>query len=87
MWNRGWDRLFRSKEWGKYPAIDVVRFVARHFYRAADRQRVRILEIGCGTGANLWYLAREGFDAVGLDGSEVAIEIYLRKRSQSRYAP
>ncbi|MFD2881200.1 class I SAM-dependent methyltransferase [Paenibacillus rhizoplanae] len=22
---------------------------------------MRILEVGCGTGANLWYVAREGF--------------------------
>ena len=32
-----------------------------------------VLEIGCGTGANIWYLAREGFAAYGLDGSKVAL--------------
>jgi SAM-dependent methyltransferase len=34
---------------------------------------VRILELGCGPGANLWYLAREGFSAAGIDGSGTAI--------------
>ncbi len=34
---------------------------------------MRILELGCGTGANIWFLAREGFDSHGIDGSETAI--------------
>jgi SAM-dependent methyltransferase len=38
-----------------------------------------VLEIGCGPGANLWYLAREGFAAHGIDGSAVALA-QARKR-------
>jgi SAM-dependent methyltransferase len=33
-----------------------------------------VLEVGCGTGSNIWYLAREGFQVYGIDGSAVAIE-------------
>lgn len=74
MWNSGWDDIFRSNEWGKYPSIEVVRFVARNFYNRPERKAVRLLEVGCGTGANLWFMAREGFDAYGIDGSKVAID-------------
>lgn len=35
---------------------------------------MRILDAGCGTGRNLVYLLREGFDVWGVDGSEEAIE-------------
>ena len=73
MWDAVWEDIFRSREWGKYPSEDLIRFVARHFYQVADRSSVRLLEVGCGPGANLWYLAREGFSFVGIDGSETAI--------------
>jgi cyclopropane fatty-acyl-phospholipid synthase-like methyltransferase len=32
-----------------------------------------VLELGCGSGANLWYLAREGFATTGIDGSWSAL--------------
>ncbi len=81
MWDPGWDEVFRKNEWGAYPPEELVRFVARNFYAVPDRSQVRFLEIGCGPGANLLYLAREGFSAVGLDGSRVALE-----RAQDRLA-
>lgn len=74
MWDPVWESVFRSQAWGKYPGEDLIRFVARNFYQAPDRAMVRILEIGCGPGANLWYLAREGFGLAGIDGSAAAIE-------------
>jgi len=72
MWNEGWDTLFKTHQWGKYPDLEVVRFIMRHFGRT-DRSSCRILEIGCGPGANLMFMASEGFDAYGIDGSKVAI--------------
>jgi SAM-dependent methyltransferase len=68
-----WEQVFKGQAWGKYPNEDLVRFVARHFYRVADRGAVRILEVGCGPGSNQWYMAREGFFVVGVDGSATAI--------------
>ncbi len=73
MWNSGWDEIFSKNEWGAYPPEELVRFVARNFYKAPQRDQVRFLEVGCGPGANLIYLAREGFSAVGLDGSQIAL--------------
>jgi SAM-dependent methyltransferase len=34
----------------------------------------RTLEIGCGTGTNAIFLAQHGFDVLGIDVSEVAVE-------------
>jgi len=73
-WDPIWEEVFRSQAWGKYPAEDLIRFVARNFYGANDRKSIKILEVGCGPGANLWYLAREGFSFCGVDGSATAIE-------------
>lgn len=53
----------------RYPNEEVVRFIAGRFLHLAReaRREVRILDCGCGSGANLWMIAREGFDAYGLD--------------------
>lgn len=37
------------------------------------REKIFLLEIGCGPGANIWFMARERFNVVGIDGSETAI--------------
>jgi len=73
-WNSVWDEVYREHRWGRHPPEEVLRFVARNFYAAPDRKDVRLLEVGCGPAATLWYLAREGFSAFGLDGSAVALE-------------
>jgi len=68
-----WEKIFSERPWGKYPNEDVIRFVMRHFSKAADRKSIRILDLGCGGGAHAWFLAREGFDVYALDGSESAV--------------
>lgn len=63
----------------RYPYDIVVSFVYRHAPRGKPRRDVRILEVGCGSGNNLWFAAREGFSVSGLDGSSSAIE-FARNR-------
>ncbi len=72
-WDPVWEKIFASRAWGRYPGEELVRFVARNFYDVPDRAAVRFLELGCGPGPNLWFLAREGFSAFGIDGSPSAL--------------
>ena len=74
-WDPTWEGVFRSQPWGKYPGEELIRFVARNFFHVSDRASVNLLEVGCGPGPNLWFLAREGFSAYGVDGSQTAIEL------------
>lgn len=67
-----WEQVHNEREWGKYPLEEVIRFVARNFYRK-DRASTRILDVGCGGGAHTWFLAREGFRTVAFDGSKEAV--------------
>jgi len=69
-----WDKTFGGREYARYPHEEVIRFVARHFYKAPDRSKVKLLDLGCGPGADLWYMAREGFDVAAYDGSEVGLQ-------------
>ena len=68
-----WEEIHRTKNWGTYPSEHIIRFVARNYY-SKERNKVKILDFGCGTGANTWYLAREGFDTYAFDISETAIQ-------------
>ncbi|HKA42735.1 MAG TPA: class I SAM-dependent methyltransferase [Burkholderiales bacterium] len=74
-WDAVWERVYREREWGRYPQEEVVRFVARNFYRVPDRAAVKMLEIGCGPGSGAsWFVAREGYDLTGIDASPTAID-------------
>jgi SAM-dependent methyltransferase len=73
VWDQVWEKIFRERDWGKYPPESLIRFIAVNFYQK-DRKKVKILEVGSGLGANLWYVAREGFNAYGIDGSHAAVE-------------
>lgn len=67
-----WEIIHASQEWGKYPSEPVIRFVARNYY-TKDREKIKILDFGCGGGSHTWYLAREGFDTYAFDGSKSAV--------------
>lgn len=68
-----WEQIFASRAWGDYPPEELVRFIARSFRSVPNKSEVRVLEIGCGPGPNIWYLVREGFTVAGIDGSPTAI--------------
>jgi SAM-dependent methyltransferase len=70
-----WDELFgRGPRWSSYPPEDLVGLVTRAFPDTERRAGLRALEVGCGPGPNLWFLAREGFAVAGIDGSAIAID-------------
>jgi SAM-dependent methyltransferase len=68
-----WDDKFRSGAWGKYPNEDLVRFVCGNYKKKCPKDP-SVLEIGSGTGANLWLLKNEGFKVSGIDSSKTGIE-------------
>ena len=71
--DKTWELVHQNSTWGKYPSEDVVRFMARNYY-SKDRSSIKVLDIGCGGGANTWYFAIEGFDTYAFDGSPSAVE-------------
>jgi ubiquinone/menaquinone biosynthesis C-methylase UbiE len=60
-----------------YPNEELLRFMGSWYFRTPrpERRNIRVLEIGCGSGANLWMIAREGFEAHGLDISAVSLDL------------
>ena len=49
--DKQWNEVHETRNWGRYPAEELVRFMARNF-PAAQRPKTRVLDLGCGTGAN-----------------------------------
>lgn len=71
-----WEQIHSQRAWGRYPNEELVKFIGKNFFRIPkeERQNIKILELGCGQGANLWFLAKEGFDVYGIDISPSAIK-------------
>lgn len=59
----------------RYPNESLLAFLAAHYFSLtqSERQKIHILESGCGFGANLWMLSREGFSVWGIDSSATGL--------------
>lgn len=72
MFDVGWE-TFHEQARGRWPNEAFVRFAMKTYGAVPDRSAVRFLELGCGAGAQVAFLAEEGFDVTGVDGSDDAI--------------
>lgn len=61
----------------RYPNEELCRFMGRNFFKLPieERKKCKILETGCGSGANLWMIARENFDTYGIDLSAEGVAL------------
>jgi SAM-dependent methyltransferase len=71
-WDSIWSQYSGPGVEARAPYDFIVSFVFRH-KPAKHHQEIRILEVGCGEANNIWYLASEGFNLSGVDGSPGAI--------------
>ncbi len=66
-----WNTVYSNGEHqSRWPWSDLVSLVSRHRKRGA---RIRVLELGCGAGANVPFFIEMGADYTGLDGSDATI--------------
>lgn len=82
-----WEQTFRSQPYGRYPSEDIVRFLARTFRGRQKTEPVRVLDLGCGPGANLWAIVREGYQTAGIDFSPTAIRRAAERLVEEGLAP
>ena len=76
-----YDLLYRiGAPWDGPPRPELVALVESGVLTPARLAPGRAIDLGCGTGANVRYLARHGFEATGVDFSPVALGI-ARKRA------
>jgi methylase of polypeptide subunit release factors len=75
-----YDKTYSEKGFSaqrRYPNEELCRFVGRHFHHLSheEKKKIKALETGCGSGANLWMLAKEGFETHGLDLSGASLKL------------
>jgi len=80
-----WERSFRGqKERGTYNTAPVEAIVRNTAYYLRERHpdgppaTLHFLEMGCGAGANLRWLAEKGVRVSGVDTSEAALDLCRR---------
>lgn len=84
------NNLYNFEKWNdwnqsggpNYPHDKVIQFCLRN-YPPQIRNLTRVLDLGCGTGANTWFLSREGFLVTATDISPNGIDATKRRLDQS----
>lgn len=79
MSDDAWEKIYESRrQINRYPFGELVSV----FFNSLKYLKIphvpsetNVLEVGCGAGNNLWFLAENGFITFGLDGSASAVEI------------
>ncbi len=76
MKNNHWQKKIYEKnlQINEYPFSEVVSYFKR-LKLSKKKKQIKILEIGCGCGNNLSFLAQQGFKVSGIDFSHKAIKI------------
>ncbi|EPY2277516.1 class I SAM-dependent methyltransferase [Clostridium sporogenes] len=75
-----WEKIYNEgNQLNRYPYDSVVTFIYKNYPRDVEKKNIKILEVGCGAGNNLWFAAREGFNVTGVDISKSAID-YAKRR-------
>ncbi len=66
---QSWNNLYSEREqvWSGQPNATLVSLIERH-------QPGAVLDLGCGEGGDVLWLAQRGWDATGIDISDIAIE-------------
>jgi cyclopropane fatty-acyl-phospholipid synthase-like methyltransferase len=81
-----WDRILHEEWYRREEPDDVVLDFAHLLTK--KNQKIRVLDLGCGAGRHLIYMARQGFEAYGTDISETGLnftKVRLRKEGLEGY--
>lgn len=77
-----WNGLYeQGRMLNRYPWDVVVSFLFKH-----GQKGQKVLELGCGSGSNLWFAAREGFKVVGTDFSQASLDYAKARFAQENLA-
>lgn len=73
--DNSWDMFFKNSSGNNYPNEIIVRFVMNYYkvLKNKDRKKIKILDLGSGSGANFFFLLENNFSVSALDISRNAL--------------
>lgn len=73
--SKEWEEIFASGEhFSEYPWSNLVGLVMKYFPFGSESVRPRVLELGCGVGANIPFFLDKGFEYHAVEGSRSAYQ-------------
>ncbi len=76
-----WDSLYqRGEQNSVWPWSDLVSYVMRYSCPPVGEEPFRVVELGCGAGANIPFFISLGVEYFGIEGSSAVVD-----RLQKRY--
>ena len=84
MFSKEWDDCYsRDEQLSTWPWSDLVSLVSRYYGSdIKTKKKIKILELGCGAGANIPFFMNPVFDYYGIDGSRTIVEVLQIKYPQ-----
>ena len=81
-WNGSFEAQIANQSYNTAPVEALARTVSYYLrarYRPEDYGNLNFLEMGCGAGPNLIWLAQKGITVSGIDLSPIALDLCRRK--------
>ena len=79
LWDTSFAHQIKQGAYNTAPVEAIVRSVSHHFrakgFIKHDLKKLKFLEVGCGAGANLAWLAEQGIRISGIDISQEALSL------------
>ena len=76
-----WEKIYKKKSnYSIWPWSEVISLFYNHFnLNKFKNKKIKILELGCGAGANIPFFYNKKFDYYGVDGSQTIIKALKTK--------
>jgi len=75
VFSKEWDQVFKQRShMSIWPWSDVVSFVMRYVKPSGNMDQYKVLELGCGPGANISFFSTLGVDYYAVEGSREIVK-------------
>lgn len=89
LWDESFEEQIARQAYNTAPVEAVIRNVSyylRERYSAEDLKKLHFLEMGCGAGSNLIWLAQKGIKVSGVDISPTALRLARQNLEREGYS-
>ena len=71
-----WNIFYKKNNGNDYPNNFIIKIILSFYKKLkySDRKKIKVLDLGSGTGSNFFFLIEQNFNASALDFSEKAID-------------